>query len=114
MFFKSTVPNYFIWIKYLSWIGYSNEILVINQWRNVTDIGCESNLPNCVTTGDEVIKQFRMKEVTFINIIISLTFTLLCYFKSNYDLNIGLMGVLYVSWRILAFLFLLLRSYRKK
>lgn len=30
---------YFIWLKYVSWFTYANEILVVNQWRRVTNIG---------------------------------------------------------------------------
>jgi hypothetical protein len=34
-----TIPIYFIWLKYLSWFTYANEILVVNQWRHITKIG---------------------------------------------------------------------------
>jgi hypothetical protein len=33
-----SVPVYFIWLKYISWFSYSNEILVVNQWKSVQNI----------------------------------------------------------------------------
>lgn len=34
-----SVPDYFIWLEYLSWFKYSNELLAINQWQNIKEIG---------------------------------------------------------------------------
>ena len=33
-----SVPVYFVWLQYISWFNYCNEILVVNQWRYVTNI----------------------------------------------------------------------------
>ncbi|KAH9524964.1 hypothetical protein Btru_028356, partial [Bulinus truncatus] len=33
-------PVYFIWLEYLSWFKYANEILMVNQWENVDYIPC--------------------------------------------------------------------------
>lgn len=33
-----SVPDYFIWIKYTSWFLYSNELMIVNQWRDVNHI----------------------------------------------------------------------------
>ena len=38
-FFFRTIPIYFVWLKYVSWFTYANEILVVNQWRHITSIG---------------------------------------------------------------------------
>lgn len=35
--YRST-PDYLIWLKYLSWFSYGNEMLVVNQWDDVTHI----------------------------------------------------------------------------
>ena len=41
----SSVPVYFIWMNYLSWFKYANEILSVNQWHDVTKIGnCSFNI----------------------------------------------------------------------
>ena len=62
------MPVYFIWLKYLSWINYSNEIFVINQWNGINNIpGCDPNgQGNCFPNGDAVIKSFGMNKVRFI------------------------------------------------
>ena len=39
LFHFSSVPDYFIWLEYLSWFKYSNELLAINQWQNIDEIG---------------------------------------------------------------------------
>jgi hypothetical protein len=67
----STVPVYFIWLKYISWLGYGNEILVVNQWRDIVDIPCPDNGLNstrCYTNGKQVIAAFSMNEVIYIYI----------------------------------------------
>lgn len=35
--YRST-PDYLIWLKYLSWFSYGNEMLVVNQWDDVKHI----------------------------------------------------------------------------
>ncbi len=60
----SSIPKYFIWLKYLSWFGYANEILVINQWKGVTGIECSSNTTFCFTNGEQIITYLKVKEVS--------------------------------------------------
>ena len=31
----SSIPIYFKWLEYLSWFKYSNECMVVNQWKDV-------------------------------------------------------------------------------
>ncbi len=57
------MPVYFIWIKYLSWIGYGNEILTINQWDGVTGIACPPNSTICQQSGAEVLQFYKMNKV---------------------------------------------------
>ena len=33
-FSYSTVPVYFVWLKYISWFMYGFEALIINQWKD--------------------------------------------------------------------------------
>ncbi|XP_026678560.1 protein scarlet-like [Diaphorina citri] len=43
VFYKlSSLPPYFVWIRYLSWLEYSNEALTITQWQGVTNISKSS------------------------------------------------------------------------
>lgn len=37
LFIRST-PDYLIWLKYISWFYYGNEMLVVNQWKDVNII----------------------------------------------------------------------------
>ena len=117
---------YFIWIKYLSWIGYANEILIINQWRDVTDIPCESsdgtslvNVTACFTNGQQIIERYSMSEVTrffFINWISFMhDFMFWIYFyKDNFALDFVLLGVLILTWRSLACIILIIKAKLQK
>ncbi|PVD37706.1 hypothetical protein C0Q70_00306 [Pomacea canaliculata] len=33
-----SIPIYFIWLKYLSWFKYANELLAVNQWEHVDSL----------------------------------------------------------------------------
>lgn len=37
-YYDRSTPDYLIWLKYISWFFYGNEILVVNQWEDVTQI----------------------------------------------------------------------------
>lgn len=92
-FFVNTesVPVYFIWLKYLSWFKYATEMLAIDQWTGVTNITCSA--PPCVYNGDQVLNKFSFK-------------------KENFMLDLWLLIVLLVSFRILAYVFLVIRTKR--
>jgi hypothetical protein len=60
---NDSIPVYFIWIKYISWLNYANEIILLNQWDGVTNITCGSNSASCFKTGEEVLKFSGVKEV---------------------------------------------------
>lgn len=42
-FNNRSIPDYLVWMKYISWFSYGNEMMVINQWEDVSTI---SNLFN--------------------------------------------------------------------
>jgi len=80
----ATIPVYMIWLKYVSWFTYANEIMVVTQWKNYGNISCEdysqktkaftpsfisTTLPTpadsgarCVHSGAEVLETFGYKE----------------------------------------------------
>ncbi|XP_064087274.1 protein white-like [Macrobrachium nipponense] len=91
---SDTVPVYFIWIKYISWFNYANEALIVNQWEGVTNITCPSGSATCMGDGEAVIESLGYEEGTV-------------------GFNIGMLFVLMISLRILAFLFLLRKTSRK-
>jgi hypothetical protein len=96
-FSKRTVEKYFYWIKYLSWLGYSNEVLMVNQWESVRNISCNNlNSTYCrFKNGTDVLNVFGME-------------------KDNFYLNLYLMGALFLSFRVFTYAFLVLKSNRYK
>lgn len=89
---NASVPVYFIWIKYISWFYYGYESLIINQWSTISNETCATDqiCPN----GKDVVK--------------SLNFDV-----DNFLLDIGIIIVLLIFFRFLAFIALLIKSYRK-
>lgn len=60
---NKSIPVYFIWCKYISWLNYSNEILLINQWKDVKHIECKGNETSCFRDGNDVITFLNLDEV---------------------------------------------------
>nr|QNH67904.1 ATP-binding cassette transporter subfamily G-like protein 5 [Brachionus rotundiformis] len=64
------VPDYFIWLKYISWFFYTNEITNVYLWRNVDSIPCTKNSNNsnvcaengCFENGQEFLEANGFKE----------------------------------------------------
>lgn len=95
---NNTIPRYMNWAKYLSWFMYGNEALLINQWIGVDNIRytCPSldKSVNCTVTGEYVLNRLHFS-------------------KDNFSFDIYMMIVLCVGYRVLAFLALLLKTYRR-
>ncbi|KAF4532327.1 hypothetical protein B566_EDAN003630 [Ephemera danica] len=56
----SSLPLYIGWVRYLSWLMYSNEAMSIVQWEGVHNITCDEvhrDLP-CLSDGSEVLDNF--------------------------------------------------------
>ncbi|XP_015785598.1 protein white isoform X2 [Tetranychus urticae] len=113
---NKSIPVYLAWIKYLSWFYYGNEILVVNQWRKVTNITCDipetfthigsmlgnMSLPDdlgdvippglgCILDGKGVIRKLNFDE-------------------DNITRNFIALGVLLIGFRILAFVSLSVKA----
>ena len=91
------IPDYFVWIKYLSWFYYTNENTNILLWRKVNSIDCSAGPLNgscavstCFKDGQSVLDANGFK-------------------KSNLARNFALMGVIYLVLQILCFVFLKLK-----
>nr|QNH67970.1 ATP-binding cassette transporter subfamily G-like protein 4 [Brachionus plicatilis] len=90
---NATIPDYFIWLRYLSWFNYANELLLINQWDGVENIACDEAI--CAfTKGDDVLNYLKME-------------------KSNYGIDFGAMVALLVGFRLISFFILFIRSFKK-
>ena len=64
-YYLRSIPFFMVWIKYISWFYYGNEILISNQWRNVENISCltfsgsvGSEPESCIKHGRAVIELF--------------------------------------------------------
>ena len=79
LFLNRSVPVYFVWVKYLSWIYYSNEVdfhfiyfkskcwlliltiyftvknVLVNQWDNIANISCSLKDERCLPNGTAVM-----------------------------------------------------------
>ncbi|CAF0935940.1 unnamed protein product [Rotaria sp. Silwood1] len=87
-----TIPNWLIWIKYLSWLYYSNEMALINQWEDVQSLECDqASNSTCFHNGDDVLNYYGFQ-------------------KSHYGRNLGLLFVLFGAFRIISLTVLLLRA----
>ncbi len=92
-----SIPIWLDWMKYLSLWFYGFEALSINQWQNVESIKCEDELEglvDCLETGDDVLD--------FLN-----------FDASNLPLDILMLAVLAIGFRLVGFLGLLWRGKRR-
>jgi len=59
---NDSIPIYFLWIKYFSWLNYSSQTLIVTQWHNVTNIGCQ-DYSRCFKTGDDILNNLNINPV---------------------------------------------------
>lgn len=93
-----SIPVYFIWFRYISWFSYSNEIMVVNQWKNVQNITCDvpknATGVHCFTDGKSVIDSLSFSE-------------------DNVWLDFVLLATLLVGFRVISYILLYLRARRR-
>ncbi|XP_021375248.1 protein white-like isoform X2 [Mizuhopecten yessoensis] len=99
---NNTIPDWLLWVKYLSWFQFSNELISVNQWKNVDHIYCTNvteypapeGSPVC-ETGAAILEGFNFKE-------------------DNQFLDLMVMAALFVGFRLLSFILLVIRAKRSK
>ncbi|XP_045168960.2 protein white-like [Mercenaria mercenaria] len=91
-----TNPVYFIWLEYLSWFRYSNELLVVNQWDNIDTITCDSNN---ATASNRCLYKNGQQVINYLN-----------FDKDNFWLNVGLLILLLIVYRLIAFIILFVKA----
>ena len=63
-YLSRSIHDWLIWIKYISWLYYANEMGLINQWTDVTTIECDATENTaCFNNGDEILAHYGFKEV---------------------------------------------------
>ncbi|CAF1073260.1 unnamed protein product [Adineta steineri] len=88
----NSIPKWLIWLHYISWPYYTDELLSINQWADVKSFDCNPmGNTTCLRNGDDVLAYYNFK-------------------KSNYNRNIGLLVLLFGVGQLLSILILLLRT----
>lgn len=95
---NNTIPDWLSWLQYLSWFKYGFETLVVNQWDGYENIACtprenRTGVP-CINNGNEAI-------------------TYLALDKDNVMIDIYALLALAVGFRMISFLFLLRKAYRR-
>jgi len=107
---NGSVPVYFQWLRYLSWLMYGNEALTINQWHGVTfnstncDVTDMTDLTANITAPRSVLGQICTGE----DILDNLNFSVDFFYR-----DIGCMFALMAGFRFLAYLALLRKTTRK-
>jgi len=94
---SASVPVYFIPLQYLSYFKYAYEALAINEWRGVEYIPeCvgQNVTVGCFRSGHEVLEMLSFSE-------------------DMLGINIIVLVAMFFAIRLLSFLFLLIRTYRK-
>ena len=96
---NDTVPDYFIWLRYLSWFNYGFENMMINQWKDYPGtISCDYNRTSsstpCLTTGNMILDRYQLHE-------------------DNFYPNLYYTAILLVAFRIISFLMLYYRASKK-
>ncbi|XP_052773368.1 protein white-like [Mya arenaria] len=93
---SDSIPVYFIWLEYLSWFKYANELLAVNHWKNIDSIECSSSSSQCLySDGDSVLNYLNFD-------------------KDKVWLDLGLLFAMLVAYRIVAFIILFVKARRSK
>lgn len=89
-----SVPDYFIWLKWVSWFKYSNENLQVNQWEDHGAFNCKVNT-TCATSGLELLNRND-------------------YNPDNFNRNIGLLMALLIGFRLFAYIIMVIKARRAR
>nr|BDX53024.1 White [Dorcus rectus] len=91
----SSIPVYFKWLSYFSWFRFGNEALMINQWEGVDNIDCADTNLTCPKSGHVVLEIYNFVE-------------------EHFTMDLVMLFVLICTFRLMAYLALLLKTYRNE
>ncbi|CAG7727978.1 unnamed protein product [Allacma fusca] len=92
---EEVTPWFWKWAKYCSWFFYGCETLFVNQWMPILDIDNEKNETLFLADGEQVLMFFG-------------------YEQKNFQVDLISLLILVVLIRIMAYFFLLLKTYGRK
>nr|QNH67910.1 ATP-binding cassette transporter subfamily G-like protein 11 [Brachionus rotundiformis]QNH67912.1 ATP-binding cassette transporter subfamily H-like protein 2 [Brachionus rotundiformis] len=65
----TSIPKYFVWLKYISWFFYTNEACNVFLWQDETNIPCSQvsdgdvcSAAGCISTGKEILQKYNFKQ----------------------------------------------------
>jgi len=92
---QGSVPVWLIWFQYISYFKYSFEGLSLAFWEHTGDIpGCSAPNATCPASGKDMLKQLSME-------------------NGSLWVDCVVMVAMFFAYRLLAYLSLLIRSYKK-
>ncbi|XP_073236643.1 protein white-like [Porites lutea] len=109
---NTTVPVYFIWLKYISWFMYGFEALIINQWKGYGSIPCTTETTIAPTLSPTNSTSAGNGAFCIPNGDAAIAFQ--GFDADNLLFDVYIMIALMIGFRIISFLFLLMRAYREQ
>ena len=102
---QASIPDWLIWMQYLSWFRFGNEILIVNQWSAQGNITCEYETQTVKTTNISTSRCFSSGQ----DVIDSLS-----YSKDRLYFDYIMLIVLTIGFRVMAFIALWIRARETK
>jgi len=99
---SDSIPVYFIWMEYLSWFKYSNELLALNQWQNIDAIACPPLMPN-ETCNERCLFPNGQSVIRYLN-----------FDEDNRNTDYVALAALMVGYRLIAFILLFMKARMSK
>jgi hypothetical protein len=60
-------PTFLTYIKYISIFNYGFDLLMINQWENISELKCEYDLELlCLQSGSAILKESKIDPVSYL------------------------------------------------
>lgn len=109
---NTTVPVYFIWLKYISWFMYGFEALIINQWKGYGSIPCTTETTIAPTLSPANSTSAGNGAFCIPNGDAAIAFQ--GFDADNLLFDVYIMIALMIGFRIISFLFLLMRAYKEQ
>ncbi len=117
-----SMPIYFFWMKYVSWMYYAFEAIMITIWTRSPHIACNidpvayNSSIQCLQNGDAVLTQLSIDSVyIYIRIAVylytpnSILFFHFYFIKTHFERDISVLMSMFVSLPIIAGLLIYLR-----
>ena len=91
------VPDYMVWLEYMSWFKWSWEAMMINQWQDIDEIECDKPNPRLCQfhTGEDALETYSLE-------------------TDHYFWDFMAMLFIWVGFRIISFVVFFIKAKRSK